>query len=244
MTQLLSVPLAAAMLLALPPASQAADRFSVPEGCEAFLTVQMKGCQVSLMWRCDVAPAGDLWDALFTMDGLQTIVNYDRQFQWIDATYMWDGSHESLIMPSADPISMDDLLEQGVDTFSFSLRRTDSENTRLQRVIGADQLTGEEVEIDGVPLLVAQTEFQILTEDGAVDYHARGRQYVSSEMRVFFLGQDVVIEDGVETEYDNAPVDFIFPGEPGFGETRPLYECDSKKSSLTDDLLEGRTNAG
>lgn len=225
----------AAALLSFP--ALADEPLAPPEGCEAFVTVQMQGCQTSLLWRCDMAPKGDIWDASFGLDGLESIINYDGEFQWIAAEYMWDGSREELIEPSEDAISMSELLDTGIDTFAFLLTRTARAEGRSQlRVIGADQLTGEEVEIDGVRLLPTNTEYRIFAEDGSQTYHVRSRQYVSPEMGVFFLGLDRVIEGSETREFDNSPVDFIFPGEPGFGNTTPLYGCEWKKAGFSNGL--------
>ena len=36
----------------------AAQQFSLPQGCEAYATVQNRGCVVSHMFRCEADPAG------------------------------------------------------------------------------------------------------------------------------------------------------------------------------------------
>ncbi|MCI2399949.1 hypothetical protein [Aliiroseovarius subalbicans] len=221
----------AALALSAVPAGAA--EFAVPKGCDAFLTVQTKSCEVALLWRCDVAPEGDHWEARFDRDGLLAITAYDAEYQWLESTFMWDGSHE-MLLTSEDPISFSELLETGTDTFAFSVQRNDQDGTELQLVIGVDQLTGETTEIDGVPLELTVTEHKYLTDAGKVDYHARGQQYVSREMGLFFLGRDELIEGDRVTEFDSSPVDFMFPGDTGFGGTTPLYGCDEIKARYHD----------
>ncbi len=225
---------AGAVALALLPVPVWAADFATPQGCEPFLTVQSMGCAVALHWRCDVAPAGDHWEGVFDTEGLLSIAHYDGDYQWLETQYMWDGSRE-VTVGSDDPISLSDLLAGGMDTFAFTVRRTEGKTTEMQRVVGWDELMGETVTIDGVTLERTRTEHRYMTEDGDVAYHGRGQQYVSRDMRLFFLGQDEVMgDDGSVTTYDSTPVDFIHPGEPGFGKTQPLYGCDEIKTGYSD----------
>lgn len=224
---------ALALAAALPVVSPAlAADFAPPEGCEVFLTVQSKQCSVSNLYRCDVAPKGSFWEAVFDGNGLASVTAYDQTYQWIDSRYVRDQAREVFTPPADDPININDLLSDGVDTFRFTLHRTAPGESRHITIVGADVLTDETVEIDGTSLSVVNTDIQILAEDGTVEYQARGQQYLNREMRLFFLGAENVIEaDGSVTPYDNSPVDFIHPGEPGFGENVPLYECDDMKAS-------------
>lgn len=223
-----SIPVPAALLACTLPV-QAADGV-VPRGCEAFLTVQNQGCTTLLLWRCEKEPKGYHWAAAFDDQGLLSLSSYDNQYQWLDTTYLWDGSRE-VLLESEDPIHMDDLLDTGHDTFAFSVRRTMAGQAEVMRVIGADVLTGERVTIDGVELEELATELRYFTEAGKVDYQSRGTQYLSREMRLFFPAFDeVAAQDGGTIEYDSRPVDFIQPGEPGFGATTPLYGCEEIKT--------------
>lgn len=204
----------------------AAAEFAPPTGCETFLTVQSKDCGVSLLWRCDMAPDGDFWAAAFGPEGLESIVGYSASYQWLDAVYMWDSSREAFLPPATDPIDIDALLGEGVDTYDFAMHRVEPSSSRDVRVLGADQLTGETVVIDGHTLESVTTDLRILGPDGAVEYQSRGTQYLSRELRQFFLGPETVTDpDGTETQYDGSPIDIILPGEPGFGATTPLYDC-------------------
>ena len=106
-----------ALAFALPAG---AAGFTPPKGGEAFLTVQNKGCSVSVQWRCGAAPYSDFWSATFSRDGLQSVVSYSGDYQWLDAIYLWDNSREEFSRPAADPVSLDALLEDGVDTYDFT----------------------------------------------------------------------------------------------------------------------------
>jgi hypothetical protein len=207
--------------------------FAPPEGCETFLTVQSRECSVSLLWRCDGAEDGPIWEANFSDGGLQSVVSYSASYQWLNALYMWDRSREEFLPPAADPIDLDALIGTGIDTYDFTMRRSEPQGTRDLRMVGADQLTGTTVTIDGHALEAVATELQILAGDGRVEYRSRGVQFLSRDLGLFFLGRETVTgSDGVAVEYDGTPVDIIRPGEPGFGTTVPLYDCNPQDAGF------------
>ena len=54
-----------------------AGAFTPPEGCEAYLTVQMKGCVVEHSYKCSSAP-GDYWTATFDQFGFFSLKHLDE----------------------------------------------------------------------------------------------------------------------------------------------------------------------
>ena len=59
------------------------------------------------------------------------------------------------------------------------------------------------------------------------------RKYISAEWRLFFSGpSEWDGGDGTYLPIDGSPMQFIFPGEPGFASTQPLFDCDAVMSSL------------
>lgn len=211
----------------------AASDFTPPQGCEAFLTVQSRGCSVSVMWRCDLAPDGDFSEASYGPDGLETLVSYTASYQWIDTVYTWDQSREEFLPPAADPIDVAGLIKTGIDTYEFSMRRSEPDRTYEIRVTGADELTGATSEIDGYTLDHVHTRLEIADDEGNVEYSSDGIQYFSRALGQFFLGTETVqFEDGERGEFDTTPVDIIEPGEPGFGSTVPLYDCTATDAAL------------
>ena len=222
-----------AVTLLLPVPALAAD-FEPPKGCETFLTVQARQCSVLNLYRCDVANDGTFWEAMHSDMGLESVVTYAASYQWLDALYFWDNSREEYMPPAEDPIDLEALESDGVDTFRFTMRRTAPSEDREITAVGADILTGETIVIDGITLDIVQTELQILSADGTVEYHSRGFQYLDRDSGLFFLGPETVYDEAGEgIEYDGSPIDFIHPGEPGFAATRPLYECDQQKAGFT-----------
>lgn len=226
-----TIPALVAISFAL-PASGAG--FAPPRGCETFLTVQHKSCMVSVQWRCEAAESDRFWSALFSAEGLQSVTSYSDDYQWLDAIYLWDSSREEFTPPARDPISISTLLAEGVDTFDFTMRRTQPDRSYDLRIVGADVLTGETTRIDGYEVDLVATRVEITAEDGTVEYKAEGLQYLSRGLRQFFLGQErVFAEDGSFEDYDDTPVDIIEAGAPGFGQTEPLYNCSQLEARMT-----------
>ena len=66
--------------------------------------------------------------------------------------------------------------------------------------------------------------FESIDGDGNVIDASSGRQFVSEEHRLFFFGESWP-DDNPAQGIDMSPVEFIYPGEPGFFADTPLYEC-------------------
>ena len=221
-------PLASLIALALSaPAAMAETRPNVyGASCPAILTVQNADCTVSVIRQCPGDPTGATTSVTFDRDGYLSASAVDGQGAWTETHTSWDGAFERTLPDAADPISFDELLQQGVDTYDLRISRTEDGVTRQLQAIGADILTGRKTTIDGLPLDIVATDLRILESDGTTFYQTRGEQYISPEMRLWFLGSDEILgDDGSVTNYDGSPVDFIFPGERGFGGTTPLYGC-------------------
>ncbi|SFC77402.1 hypothetical protein [Tropicimonas isoalkanivorans] len=204
----------------------AAPSVEVPDGCEGFLTVQMKGCGVSHYWRCAADSEGNVWEVHYDFEGPFSMSVYDSEFQWLDSRYFSDGSREYLLEPGPDPASLTELLETGSDRYAFTMRETGPDGERDVVHQGQDTLTGREVVIDGETLL--ETEFSAAAMDavsGEEVYSVSGNQYVMRDERLFFLGPDTYREGIEERDNDLSPVRFIRPGEKGFGVMTPQYEC-------------------
>ncbi|MEM6637729.1 MAG: hypothetical protein AAF667_17775 [Pseudomonadota bacterium] len=209
------------------PTAVHAQGFQAPAGCTAYLTVQMKGCLVSNHWRCDAEPEGNSWAGLYTDNGPAVFSQFNNEFQWLATFPALGGPSERLAEGSADPLSLTELLDNGLDSFDFEMEDPEGRT----RVRGFDSLTGEEVEIDGERLLI--TDFQMIqTRDTDVVAESTGQQYVHPRWRLFFLGQETDTRDGVTVASDNSPVTFHEPGEPGFGATQPIYGCGAQDISF------------
>ncbi|WP_296426906.1 hypothetical protein [Yoonia sp.] len=206
----------AALAVAAPVAAQ--QGFAAPEGCTGTLTVQQKGCVMVNVWTCEADNPGDQWIALIGQSGLFSVQRVDDEFQWMES-YKVSGN-EVLQTPAPDPSSLTELLANQIDTWDFTLEAEDG----LRRNVGFDMLTGETTVIDGEPLL--NTEYQGRTLDGEgneIDA-GNGRQFVSPAHRLFFFGEswDAATPDNIT---DMSPVEFIYPGEPGFFVDQPKFEC-------------------
>lgn len=216
-----------AAALAVFPFAANAQSFSVPEGCEAILTVQHKGCAMINVWQCDANDDGDKWIALIGEAGVFSVQHIDREFKWLES-YKMSGT-EVLQRPAPDPASFTELLENGIDTWDFTIDKPDGE----ERNVGYDALNGVEVEIDGEPLLQTDFEGRKIGADGVEFDGGSGRQYVSAKHRMFFFGEswDAATPDDI---VDMSPVEFIYPGEKGFFSDRPKFECGIIESGFSE----------
>jgi hypothetical protein len=210
-----------ALTLATPVAAQ--QTFAAPEGCTGTLTIQQKGCVLVNVWSCEADNPGDQWLALIGQGGLFSVQKVDSEFQWIEA-YKVSGN-ESLQTPADDPASLTELLANQIDTWDFTIETEEGP----QRNVGYDMLTGGTTVIDDVALLNTEYQGRTLDADGNEIEASSGRQYVSEDLRLFFFGQswDAASPDQV---IDMAPVEFIFPGEPGFFSDQPIYECNQTET--------------
>ncbi len=211
--------------LALVPVAalaQGGPTFALPAGCEAFLTVQSKGCMVTHYFTCEGDPEGWQRRVDMVMDGPTYAATVDTETQWIESADLSSGVMERLEKEPRDRASFSVLIEEGTDTYDF---RTLSDQVGEQRYVGFDALTGVTQVIDGVAL--DQTEYKVTAYDaaGEVMWESEGRQWISRDYRMFLSGQSAYTSPRGDFEVDNTPVDFILPGEPGFLGLWPRHDC-------------------
>ena len=212
-------------ILALLPAPALGGTWTAPEGCEIFLTVQSKLCRVSNHYRCAADAPGDQWRADFDQEGLFFTSRINFETEWVESFESNPPTRQWLDPAPEDPARFSELLSSGVDTYAFGLSHDDGYRSAVR---GFDRLTGRTVTIDGVAL--EETEFDYTETDGSgtVMRRGRGHEYISREWRMFFAGPgETDLGDGQWLPIDGSPMDFVFPGEPGFASTRPLYDCDA-----------------
>ncbi|MEM9437669.1 MAG: hypothetical protein AAGA15_11560 [Pseudomonadota bacterium] len=215
-----------ALILAMPtaPAVAEGDVFSLPEGCEAFVTVQYKLCTVSHHYTCE----GDAEGVQHRMDiddeGLYFIGTIDAETQWLESVDIRLGVIDQLDENSTDPASFTELTRQGRDDFDFSTTSTFGETIRYS---GRDRLTGETVVIDDVPLLRTETFARATRADGTLVWESQGNEYIHLDWRLFLAGQTITRTPDRSVEDNDAPVAFYFPGEEGFLSLSPEFNCNA-----------------
>ncbi|SFR52435.1 hypothetical protein SAMN04488005_2546 [Yoonia tamlensis] len=197
-------------------------RFSLPAGCTAYLTTQNASCEVEHLFTCDADPAGHQQRVTLDEQGMVFLGVIDAEAQWIDSFHAIDGFNEWLLPDPANPASISELLANGVDHYDF---HTQTDKYGAFNFVGSDRLTGREVTIDGVTLLETAFEITAMASNGTVIWTNAGNEYVSPEWRRFFGGIGAITSEYGEDPYDHRPVEFIFPGEPGFLSTRPKHGC-------------------
>jgi hypothetical protein len=211
-----AVALAAACLAA--PAM--AQNLTAPEGCTMTLTVQSRGCVVDNFWTCEADAPGDQWRAEYGIDGPRQISRTDAETQWVDSIELPSMQRWLLESPAPDPASFSELLETGVDTYDFTVA---GDPGRI-RLVGFDRIVEAGVAIDGEPL--QRTDYSIRATDGTggLIYEKAGSEYISVRHGRFFSGYGSDTAAPGES-WDNSPMQFIYPGDPGFAATVPLYDC-------------------
>ena len=207
-----------------------ADTWAVPEGCEAFMTVQAKQCRVSNHYRCAADPAGDQWRADFDQEGVFFFSRIDSEGQWVESFTLNPTVRQVLDPVRADSASFSELLATGIDTWDFGMTRDDGSASGAR---GYDRLTGKSVVIDGITLQETEVEFIESDVMGNTLRRARGTEYIHPDWRLFFAGPgETDLGDGQWLAIDGSPVEFIFPGEEGFLATQPKYDCDVLSAGL------------
>lgn len=88
-------------------------------------------------------------------------------------------------------------------------------------------MTGETTQIDGVTLDATRFRLTTYNENGDVLIRREGQQYISRAQGRFYGGVEQSQDwTGERQDSNDSPVKFAFPGQPGFGETKPQYDCD------------------
>lgn len=218
----------ALICLAVPAAAQDGPaQFSLPPGCDAYLTVQKESCEVTHHFVCQSDPAGHQRRVVLTEDGMIYLGHIDAETRWIESVYFLSGRQERLAPGASDPASFSELVEKGVDTYDFETLSDQIGNTRY---VGEDRLTGRLITIDDVTL--QETEYEITAYDAAGNEIARstGNQYISQDWQMFLSGTAVTVTPNGSFEQSERPFEFIFPGEPGFLSSRPKHGCGATTS--------------
>ena len=207
------------------PVPAFAGSFSPPEGCTTFMTVQARQCRVSNHYKCAADTPGDQWRADFDQQGPFFLSRINHEAEWVESFDLGQTAvRQTLDAAPSDPASFSELLATGTDTFAFNLSRDNGEQTRVN---GFDTLTGRTFTIDGIKLSETQFEFTETDQNGVILRQSRGNEYIQPEMRLFFSGpSEWRGPEGDFLPMDGSPVKFLFPGDPGFAATEPLFDCD------------------
>lgn len=208
-----------------------AGSFNAPEGCTTFLTVQSRGCYVANYYTCEGDPAGDQWRADFDQEGPYFLSRIDSETQWVESIEVNPKTVQTLDPNPQDPASFSDLLSTGQDNYIFSLSKDNGSHSSVR---GYDRLTGKTVTIDGVPLEETEFDYTETDDAGTVLRRARGHEFISRDMRMFFSGSSEWEQpDGSWLPLEGSPVTFAKPGDKGFEATQPIFDCDAMMSQLS-----------
>ncbi|MEL6607384.1 MAG: hypothetical protein AAFO93_00605 [Pseudomonadota bacterium] len=218
---------AAVLALGLPTApalAQDEETYRLPEGCEAYVTVQYKLCQVSHHYTCVGDPEGHQWRVDLGPEGETYLGRIDAETQWIESFDMLLGIRDTLDADPTDPASFTELTQTGRDDFDFSTSSAMADGVVYR---GRDLLTGRTVVIDDVPLLETETYAYAETKSGEFLWESTGNEYIHLEWRLFMAGRYVTRTPNGTDQVEDAPEDFIFPGEAGFLSPTPEFNCNT-----------------
>ncbi|MEO0358712.1 MAG: hypothetical protein AAF386_10550 [Pseudomonadota bacterium] len=216
----------ALMGLALLP-GMAVAQFAPPPGCEVTLTAQERGCAVDHIVVCEALPDGHQWHFTLTGNGGWQASLIDGDTNWV-RTLAAGGFERTLDESSRDPSDFDALLSTGRDDCDFVTHDSTGVKTRY---IGYDALTGDSVNIDGQTLLVTEFDMRAFSEDGTETRHVTGTQFASKVLRRFYGGTHTNEVDGDTFVTEHGPVEFYYPGQPGFSSDIPKYDCEASEAS-------------
>jgi hypothetical protein len=211
-----------AVFLLLPMSGAAQTPVTLPAGCDAYVTIQKRSCIVSHIFTCDADPEGHQRRVDYDETGMTYMGRIDSETQWIESFHASSDNTERLAPSPADPASFSELIETGVDSWDF---QTTSDRYSVTAYRGFDRLTGQQITVDGITL--DETEFEVTVTDGFGEFlwAVEGREYIHRDWRIFLSGVRTVTTVTDEYQTDGRPVEFIFPGEPGFLSAEPIHEC-------------------
>ena len=227
-------------LICLAAPASAQEVFVLPTGCDAYLTVQSASCEVEHHFTCEGDPDGQQRRVSIAEQGLTYAGVIDTEAQWISSFHVLSGHSERLAPDPADPASLSELIATGEDTYDFMTR---SDEIGMTHYVGRDTLTGRQITIDDVTL--DETAYQITAYDPAGDvlWESEGNEFISRNWRMFLSGTSRITTPGGSFDSDGRPVEFIFPGEPGFLSAQPKHGCgvaissaDTFKENANDNL--------
>lgn len=227
-------------LICLAAPASAQDLFTLPPACDAYLTVQNASCEVEHHFTCQGDPEGEQRRVSLDEQGLTYAGVIDAEAQWISSFHALSGHSERLAPDPADPASLSGLIATGEDSYDF---QTLSDEIGATRYVGRDTLTGRQITIDDVTL--DETAYQITAYDpeGEVLWQSEGNEFISRNWRMFLSGTSRITTPGGSFDSDSSPVEFIYPGEPGFLSARPKHGCgvaissaDTFKENANDNL--------
>jgi hypothetical protein len=206
--------------------------YQPPKGCTLDMTVQIHSCQVANHFRCAADPAGDRWVSYADGKAEYFLSRIDSETRWIESFDLEDGAVDMLdTASSADQASFSALLSTGRDDYDFV---TLSNTGESRRYIGYDKLTGRVQTIDNVPLEQTEFELRILDAEGKLIATRKGSQFINRDMRLFFSDRETFANaQGDSASSFEAPVTFAFPGDKGFGATKPEYDCDMMMTNMS-----------
>ena len=190
-------------------AGSARAQYVLPNGCNAFLTVQSKSCLVSHFYTCNADAEGFKWRIDLDEQGEIYHVQTDAEARWLYALGMTSGISENLDETgSIDQASLTNLLQQDHDDFAFQMLSSSGE---IIVVWGKDQLMGQIVIIDDLLLFQTKSTMMVTDAEGNFLWDTPATEYVSPKHRIFFGSPNVYRTDKGKKFFNLFHLNFYFP---------------------------------
>ncbi|WP_210528405.1 hypothetical protein [Rubellimicrobium arenae] len=199
-----------------------------------FLTVQYEGCKVETFGRNS---AGIMYvnsdESTAPYDALGVVFSPDGD---VTNAYGLSGPGINSILEDRDPFSLSNLLVRGEDRFDQTValdlptygpgQPYNNPPVRPSRLDGFVRLDGEATMIDGRSLLTGHGESKLQYGENGPIWTTAAEVFIDQQLGIVLQGRtsqtgptgSVVVSGGL-------PMDFIFPGEPGFMAEKPLIGC-------------------
>jgi hypothetical protein len=211
-------------------AGSAHAQYVLPDGCNAFLTVQSKSCLVSHFYNCHADVEGFKWGVDLDEQGEMYQVQTDAEAGWLYALDMPSGKSKYLDETgSINPASLTNLLQKDHDDLAFQML---SSSAKIIALRGENQFMGQTVII--YDRLLFQTQSMMTTRDsmGNFPWDTLATEYVSPKHRLFFVGSNVYHTNKGTKFFNFSRLEFLLPNEVGFLADVPKFECESIMSTL------------
>ncbi len=206
-----------------------------PADCKAVMTIQKHGCEVETQLMCGSGDAAFWRSEEYRFQGLNGVSHTDQQYRLIADQYT-NGEFDFIIDPTksfADtPLTV---IAKGtggyaqVGTLSmFGLTKPVS----LTATLRSEPI---ELQLSGRSLHRFAVTFAMQLPPPMKAVKGNGVSYFDAPTGVFFDGELEFDGKALLSEISSKPAAIILPGEPGFDEPFPTYDCGDISLNLMDE---------
>jgi len=213
---------------ALPVAAQP----DLPEGCTPYLTIQTADCEVDVYMRC--VRTGGTYNRIqnYARHGLDTIEEATPDWSLLFSVDVERNTGLVVRDGPSTPISTAALLANGVTAFEYPVDfYFDRPAPYSVQMTGEFRLTGQTAEIGGQELLVLENRIRIAIPPPVGPLEMIQAGYYSAALDAYMEGPGSLRLGDRVAPVDAGPVAFALPGEPGWLNLTPIYNCGTEEAA-------------